>query len=98
MAIVHARVNCIRCAKMVDKSETILLPSTGNDKKFICFGCYKAEKPRTPRWSMGQETKAKDEYFCGRCKYKFKSVNPSCPYCSQTDAVVKGNITMKDLL
>ncbi len=40
----------------------------------------------------------KKEFFCGRCRYKFKAKNTLCPYCSKEDQVVEQLHSVKDFL
>jgi len=65
-------------------------------KRYQCYACYQKQQPR---WRMGkEETKVKENYFCGRCKYKFKALAPRCPYCSSSDHLSRAEFSMDDLL
>ncbi len=90
MVVIRSRVNCFRCGEAVDRTATLLL-SSSFEKKYECYGCYKQNK-------TGMSTKVKQELFCGRCKYKFKSKGALCPYCNKDDLVMSPHFKIEDLL
>ena len=95
MAVISARVNCFRCGKAVDKTQTILLEKVSG-KNYECFTCYKRNKGMA--WGFGDKVKVKQELYCQRCKYKFKSAGGMCPYCNKDDITISQNIKIEDLL
>ncbi len=95
MATIRARVNCFRCGIPVHKAETILIKTLTNEKKYECYSCYKGGKMST--WG-GKKTKVKQELYCQRCKYKFRSKTSLCPYCNKDDFVTFSNVKIEDLI
>ncbi|MBU0457342.1 MAG: hypothetical protein ABH824_05035 [Nanoarchaeota archaeon] len=96
MAVLRARVKCFRCGRSVDKTQTLITKSITKDIRYECAKCYKRNK--TSPWGLGDEIPHKIEYFCERCKYKFKSKVCECPYCNKRDRVTEARITVSDLL
>ncbi len=94
--VLRKPVECFRCKKQVEKADS-LLTKIGGEQKYECFGCYKKSRDTFVDWAEREE-KVKKEYRCARCNYKFKAPNPVCPYCNKSDMVVKGNISVIDLL
>lgn len=95
MIILPTRVYCYRCRKTVEKSETRYVGMLGREERFECFNCFK--KDRTVPWKA-EETGERLELYCERCRYKFYSKKLFCPYCNQGDMIMKGNISVNDLL
>ncbi|MBI2102375.1 hypothetical protein HYT55_00925 [Candidatus Woesearchaeota archaeon] len=95
MAIVRARISCFRCQKSVDKTDTRFFDTVAGTRRYECFPCYQKSRngylPHT-------ESKDKRELYCERCKYKFMSRVPVCPYCSKDDSVIKAQVTAYDLV
>lgn len=89
-------VKCFRCNTLVEKGSAIILRSVSKKPRYSCYGCYVKQKRFT--WGFGDEIPVKKELFCERCKYKFTSKRPGCPFCSKSDRVIESNITVKDLL
>ncbi len=94
MAVLRAQVSCFKCKRNVDRSQTLFIGSNGIEKQYECFNCYKNKN--NPR--QVDHTGEKIDLYCERCNYKFKSRTNICPYCSKTDKVSSGNISIKDLL
>ena len=92
----NIQVQCSDCGRSVNKLDTFVAVSGSRDLKYRCRGCYSVNK----ELGLGQPEKpqVKREYFCGRCKYKFKSMGTLCPYCSKHDQVVEQVHSVKDLL
>lgn len=86
MPMLRTKVNCFKCGSSVDKNETYLYQVTDRENRYECYACFKASRT------------AKRELFCGRCKYKFKARLPICPYCSKSDEVIEGTLSVQDLL
>ena len=95
MPVLRAQVSCSRCQRNVERSQTLFVGSNGAEKQYECFNCYK-NKNNTVR--EVNHTGDKIDLFCERCNYKFKSRTNICPYCSKTDKVTTGNISIRDLL
>jgi hypothetical protein len=96
MVVLRSRVLCFRCNEPVNKIDTVKTISTSGEPKYQCSSCFKTVKTTT--WGLGDEIPVKNDCFCQRCKYKFKSKSGLCPYCSKNDLVVCGKITVHDLL
>ena len=96
MQSIKLKVQCFKCRQIVDKSNTITLESVTKDPRYACSNCYK--KSRSQPWGFGDEVPYKKDYFCERCKYKFSSKRNTCPYCSKSDRVEGGNVTVKELI
>ena len=96
MTIIRSRVQCFRCKKSVDKSDTLVIKTITKDPRYECSQCYK--RNRTKPWGFGDEMSYKKDYYCERCRYKFSSKKDVCPYCSKSDQIEGGNITVKDLI
>ena len=96
MAVLRIKVNCSSCEKRIDKAQALPVKSVNNEKRYECYNCYR----RSKSGSLGtnEEVKVKEPYFCQRCKYKFKSKKSICPYCNKSDFLVKGKVTVHDLL
>ncbi|PIZ51631.1 hypothetical protein COY27_02860 [Candidatus Woesearchaeota archaeon CG_4_10_14_0_2_um_filter_33_13] len=96
MVVLRSRVVCFRCNNPVNRLDTVKTASKNGEPRYECSVCYKKQK--TAQWGVGDEIPVKAECFCQRCKYHFKSKSGLCPYCSQKDLVIKGKITVHDLL
>ncbi|MEK6938923.1 MAG: hypothetical protein AABX04_07840 [Nanoarchaeota archaeon] len=86
MFMLKTKVNCFKCGKAVDKNETYLIQTTDKEGRYECYTCFKNSRS------------TKRDLFCGRCKYKFKARVPVCPYCSKSDEVIEGNVSIHDLI
>lgn len=93
--ILKSQVFCSSCERQVDKNEALFDSSIKGEPKYLCFICYKMNKVKDAPKPLQQ---AKKEYFCTRCKYKFRSVKAQCPYCSKSDTLRTGTISVSDLL
>lgn len=96
MPLLKVKVSCFRCHSDVTPAEAIKLKNVSKDQRYECYKCYK--KNKTSEWGFGDEVKFKSKYYCQRCNYKFKSKKGICPYCNQADFLVKGKISVHDLL
>ena len=98
MVVLKSSVICISCKNQVNKLETIKFKSNNNETepRYQCPSCFK--KAKTIKWGFGDEIKEKAPHQCLRCKYKFQSKTGICPYCSKGDQVIKGKVTIHDLL
>jgi RNA polymerase subunit RPABC4/transcription elongation factor Spt4 len=85
MVELKTQIVCYTCKQLVDKDKAFLVQVTDKEDRFECPLCYKRKRSQ------------KRELFCGRCKYKFNSKTPVCPYCSKSDEVIDGKVTLKDL-
>lgn len=90
------RGTCITCGKKVDVAQSRVVSTSLGKSKYECFGCYKANKNSILAPAPGKMEKL--NLYCARCKYKFKSRELLCPYCSQGDLVVRSDISVRDLL
>jgi len=97
VTVLRRPVECFRCKKQVEKADSLLTKDMNGEQKYECFGCYKKSRDTFIGWAEREE-KVKKDYRCARCNYKFKSEKAICPYCSKSDMVVKGNISVTDLL
>jgi len=96
MPVLRIKVDCFRCKKKVDKGSALPIKTISKEPRYECYNCYKRNK--TSEWGFGDEVNFKNKYYCQRCNYKFKSKKSICPYCNQSDLLVKGKITVHDLL
>lgn len=99
--ILRRSVNCFRCGQDVDRSQALLTKAPDNEQKFECYHCYK--KYRDFFVGSAQEKSAvsvdgKASFYCEVCKYKFKGARPLCPYCGKRDTVVRGDLSLKDIM
>ncbi|PIN87597.1 hypothetical protein COV12_02995 [Candidatus Woesearchaeota archaeon CG10_big_fil_rev_8_21_14_0_10_32_24] len=91
MVVIKTNVNCYQCYQAVDKTETLVVLSKGLQKLYQCANCYKKNKPQ------GRFEQRKS-FYCEKCKYKFSSKKPLCPYCNSSERLTKSNITVYDLI
>lgn len=96
MMLSNSQVQCADCRRSVNKLDTFTSVGGTKDLKYLCRSCYSVNKDL----GLGPKEKpqVKREYFCGRCKYKFKSMGTVCPYCSKQDQVLEQVHSVKDLL
>jgi len=87
---------CVTCGKNIDVAQSRVVSAVSGKNKYECFGCYRTSKNSlmAPPPSKAQKL----NLYCARCKYKFKSRDLLCPYCSQGDLVVRSDISVGDLL
>jgi|SRR3989338_548979 len=97
MSLYSAKVQCFGCGKAVDKSATFTSLNAARDLRYQCPSCYIKNKDDILGTNKIPEA-VKREFFCGRCKYKFKSKASLCPYCSKQDQVLEQVHSVKDLL
>ena len=97
MTVLRARVSCFRCRRPVNKLSTITNKSINGEFRHECSECFRKAK-RDPLLAGIEEVKQKKEYYCERCRYRFHSKSGVCPYCSRTDQVIGGKVTVMDLL
>jgi hypothetical protein len=92
MVYLRTPIECFRCHNTVCKTETRALRA---GKKIVheCFNCYRS-KPNVVK----TDNKIKQDYFCQKCRYKFKSIKSVCPYCNKHDFLTSTNITIEELL
>ena len=95
MMLSNSQVQCADCKRSVNKQETFAETNASREMRYRCHACYSINK----ELGLGSKEKpqVKREYFCGRCKYKFKSLGTLCPYCSKQDQVVEQIHSVKDL-
>ena len=97
MNLYSAKVQCFGCGKAVDKSQTFTSNNASKELRYQCPGCFKNKK--VDIFGTAGETPAlKKEFFCGRCKFKFRSKSTLCPYCSKEDQVIGQVHSVKGLL
>jgi hypothetical protein len=96
MPVLKVKVKCWRCGKNVDKSDTVETNLQNKDRRHQCYSCYKKNKSLC--WGFGDKIKVKKEWFCERCKYKFKAANTTCPYCNRSDYVTKARVFAAELI
>lgn len=98
MDILSSRVYCFRCKKSVEKTDTRYIGTVRKEERYECNSCLKRNKGSP--WSIPLEDgpAKKLDLYCERCRYKFSSKALMCPYCNQADMLMRGNITVKDLL
>jgi len=94
MTLLKLKVRCFRCLKEVDKMETRPVESISKDPRYECFSCFKKDLPQRgiPNRMVHHEL------YCERCRYKFRSKSPICPYCNKSDQLESAKITVYDLL
>ncbi len=97
MALLKSMVYCSSCERQVEKNDALLDSSFKSERRFLCFTCYKMNKQEVA--VNLNSSKVKKEYFCAKCKYKFKSLTPKCPYCGKSDSTDNNRkITAEELL
>lgn len=98
MELANNRVYCFRCKKSVEKTDTRFIGTVRKEDRYECLPCLKRNK--SSPWSVRLEEgpMEKIDLYCERCRYKFSSRALMCPYCNQADMLIRGNITVKDLL
>ena len=47
---------------------------------------------------LGDKLRERKEFYCERCRYKFKSIRFNCPYCNQCDKLTKPVVNVNELL
>ncbi|MEK6809402.1 MAG: hypothetical protein AABY40_01890 [Nanoarchaeota archaeon] len=96
MTLSNSQVQCSDCRRSVNKLDTFTSINSSRDLRYLCRSCYSVNKDL----GLGPQEKpqVKREYFCARCKYKFKSMATLCPYCSKPDQVVEQVHSVRDLL
>lgn len=94
MAMLKLKVRCFHCGKEVEKLETRPVEGVTKEVRYECFPCFKKHAPR----KMGNEKGEKKSYYCERCRYQFYSHTALCPYCSKSDLLESGTLTVHDLL
>jgi len=92
----NSQVQCADCRRAVNKLDTFAETGASRELRYRCRGCYSIN--RDLGLSRQEKPQTKKEYFCGRCKYKFKSLGTLCPYCSKQDQVVEQVHSVMDLL
>ena len=95
MPLLKVKVRCFRCGKKVEKVEARESYTADSQPRYECFTCFKHNLPR--RFKVQDEVEKK-EFYCARCRYRFTSRVPTCPYCDQDDRVLPGKISVHDLL
>ena len=87
---------CERCRKFVTISDIRYLPKGNNSRMALCKNCLKTLNPKDEKakaTSKAPGISVGKNYFCARCKYKFK-FNPAgnatlrCPFCGKSDKVL----------
>jgi len=96
MMLSNSQVQCSDCGRSVNKLDTFASTGASREMLYRCRGCYSIN--RDLGLIKQQKPQVKREYFCGRCKYKFKALGTTCPYCSKQDQVVEQIHSVKDLL
>lgn len=93
------KVLCDRCKKLVPTSHVRYVPVGKDYIKVLCRECRLGKPKPVPA-----KVSDKKEFYCSRCKYKFKhdpkgSTNLRCPYCGKKDKVdERKNIPAEKLL
>lgn len=95
MMLSNSQVQCADCKKSVNKLDTFA-SSNSRELRYRCRSCYIVN--RDLGLTSTEKPQVKREYFCGRCKYKFKALGTTCPYCSKMDQVVEQVHSVMDLL
>jgi protein-arginine kinase activator protein McsA len=98
---------CDRCHKAVPLADVKYLPKGNSSKMALCSLCRQQTLPENALGkSSGSKVLAKNkrpEYFCGRCRFKFKytadgATNLKCPYCGKSDKIVEYKTGSADML
>ena len=79
------------CDQSIQKIDSVLIDAANVQR--ACYPCFKNNK-----MLFKIQQGFKQEMYCERCKYKFSSKSLVCPYCSKGDRIVKGNMTVRDIL
>lgn len=97
MVVLRSRVTCCTCQKPVDKFDTRLMPADDGQRVYECFICFKKKRAGI-LVIPDQDMQTKQDLYCERCKYKFRSRKYDCPYCNKGDMVVAGKFSVSELL
>lgn len=89
---------CDRCRKSVPISDIKYIPRGVEAKIGLCQSCRVAGVVKNKASSALNDEAKKEEFYCVRCKYKFKYhlrslSNFKCPYCGQSDQIAEGKVT-----
>ncbi len=98
MALSNAKMQCFGCGKSMEKAQMFSTLDSSREMRFQCSGCYKHNKTDFMGEKKAVAAPTKKEFFCGRCRYKFKAKSTLCPYCSKEDQVVEQLHSVKDFL
>ncbi len=88
---------CERCRKFVSISDIKYLPKGDNSRMALCKSCLKTFNPKDDKKKIIPKSSGFSggkNYFCSRCKYKFK-YNPQsdaalrCPFCGKSDKMLE---------
>lgn len=91
-------VRCFRCYRNVGKNQAREVVCLSKEPRYECFDCFKRNK-RDPLLSGIEKPAEKQEYLCGRCKYKFSSKKRVCPYCGNIERIEQvSGVTVYDLI
>ncbi len=90
MVYLRIKVPCFRCKRQVEKTKVLTVGSMTDEPRYECYVCFK-------RFANSGD-RPKSRFLCQRCNYKFNSKKDECPYCNKSDLVIKGKITVHDLL
>ena len=89
-------VICDRCKRQVLVKEAKYTARDENTMTIMCKECLAKKNPQAAGAKAGlkQSSSGKSNYYCGRCKYRFKYSPESgrslvCPYCGRGDQVDK---------
>jgi len=96
MMLSNSQVQCADCKRSVNKLDTFAATGPSREVRYSCHPCYSIN--RGLGLAPAEKPQVKREYFCGRCKYKFKALATTCPYCSKMDQVVEQVHSVRDLL
>ena len=98
------RVLCDRCRKFSTFSDIKYLPK-GDGKMALCRTCIK-QFTTAPNPALKKQVSSDSSvinYFCQRCRYKFKYNTArhailKCPYCGKDDKIMEDKIISADHL
>jgi DNA-directed RNA polymerase subunit RPC12/RpoP len=88
---------CERCRKFVPVSDIKYLPKGNSARMALCKKCLStfssADEKKKKAFKSASVSSSKN-YFCSRCKYKFKFNTQSnatlrCPFCGKGDKVLE---------
>ncbi|MEK6900109.1 MAG: hypothetical protein AABX05_03215 [Nanoarchaeota archaeon] len=97
MVLPTTKVQCFGCGKSVEKALMFSALDASKEMQHQCSSCYRERKSDI----LGEKkipAPVKKDFFCGRCRYKFKGKTMICPYCSKEDQVIKQANSVNDLL
>ena len=100
MGVLRIKVECHRCKNVVDKLDARELSiSLTRTPRYECFTCFrKFSHISQGNELVGASQAEKQQLYCGKCRYKFSSIKFVCPYCGESDNLMRSNMSIQDII